>query len=74
MHTPRARSVAGARPSAGHLAADGMEAMFCPPCPASDGQDESLARGTTLHQIVFQFMGTELVHCEFVAEEKLLNA
>lgn len=70
MHTPRARSVAGARPSAGHLAADGMEAMFCPPCPAADGQDESLACGTTL-QIVFQFRGTKLVRCEQIAEEQM---
>ncbi|MBR2837384.1 MAG: hypothetical protein IKE55_01230 [Kiritimatiellae bacterium] len=29
----------------------------------------ALARGTTLHQIVFQFRGTELVRIEHIAEE-----
>ncbi len=31
----------------------------------------TLARGTTLHQIVFQFKGAELVRLEHVAEEKM---
>lgn len=31
----------------------------------------SLAKGTTLHQIVFQFKGTELVRLEQAAEEKI---
>ena len=38
----------------------------------ADRSGPSLARGTTLHQIVFQFRGTELVRCEHVAEEELL--
>ncbi len=31
----------------------------------------SLARGTTLHQLVFQFKGTELIRAEQIAEEKM---
>lgn len=31
----------------------------------------SLARGTTLHQIVFQFKGVELVRAEQTAEESM---
>ena len=31
----------------------------------------SLARGTTLHQVVFQFKGAELVRLEHVAEEAM---
>ena len=37
----------------------------------ADQSVPSLARGTMLHQIVFQFKGTELVRCEHVAEEML---
>ena len=37
----------------------------------ADKSVPSLARGTMLHQIVFQFKGTELVRCEHVAEEML---
>jgi hypothetical protein len=33
----------------------------------------TLARGTTLHQIVFQFKGSELVRIEQVAEEQMLG-
>ena len=32
----------------------------------------SLARGTTLHQIVFQFKGGELFRCEQIAEEQII--
>ena len=31
----------------------------------------TLARGTTLHQIVFQFKGSELVRIEQIAEEAM---
>ena len=31
----------------------------------------TLARGTDLHQLVFQFKGTELVRAEQIAEEKM---
>ncbi len=31
----------------------------------------SLARGTTLHQLVFQFKGAELFRCEQIAEEPM---
>ena len=37
----------------------------------ADKSVPTLARGTTLHQIVFQFKGTELVRCEQVAEEEM---
>ena len=37
----------------------------------ADKSVPALARGTTLHQIVFQFKGTELVRLEQIAEEKL---
>ena len=37
----------------------------------ADKSVPSLARGTMLHQIVFQFKGTELVRCEHIAEEML---
>ena len=31
----------------------------------------SLAKGTTLHQIVYQFKGTELVRAKQIAEERM---
>ena len=31
----------------------------------------SLAKGTTLHQIVYQFKGTELIRAEQIAEEAM---
>ena len=31
----------------------------------------ALARGTTLHQLIFQFKGTELFRCEQIAEEPM---
>ncbi len=37
----------------------------------ADKSVPSLARGTTLHQIVFQFKGTELVRAEQIAEESM---
>ena len=37
----------------------------------ADKSVPSLARGTTLHQIVFQFKGTELVRVDQIAEEAL---
>ncbi len=37
----------------------------------ADKSVPSLARGTTLHQIVFQFKGDELFRCEQIAEEPL---
>ena len=36
-----------------------------------DKSAPTLARGTTLHQIVFQFRGAELVRLEHVAEEAM---
>ena len=37
----------------------------------ADKSVPTLARGTTLHQIVFQFKGSELVRIEQVAEESI---
>ena len=37
----------------------------------ADKSVPSLARGTTLHQIVFQFKGSELVRCEHIVEETM---
>ena len=37
----------------------------------ADKSVPTLARGTTLHQIVFQFKGSELVRIEQVAEEPM---
>jgi len=37
----------------------------------ADSSVPSLARGTTLHQIVYQFKGTELVRAEQIAEEAM---
>ena len=37
----------------------------------ADKSVPALARGTTLHQIVFQFKGTELVRLEQIAEEQM---
>ena len=37
----------------------------------ADKSVPTLARGTTLHQIVFQFKGTELVRLEQIAEEQV---
>ena len=42
-----------------------------PICLFPDKSAPSLSRGTMLHQIVFQFKGTELVRCEHVAEDML---
>ena len=44
---------------------------FCDFCLFPDKSAPSLSRGTMLHQIVFQFKGTELVRCEHVAEDML---
>ena len=38
---------------------------------AADKSVPTLARGTTLHQIVFQFKGSELVRIEQIAEETI---
>ena len=37
----------------------------------ADKSVPSLAKGTTLHQLVFQFKGTELVRADQVAEEQM---
>ena len=37
----------------------------------ADKSVPTLARGTTLHQIVFQFKGVELVRTEQIAEESM---
>ena len=37
----------------------------------ADKSVPALARGTTLHQIVFQFKGSELVRLEQIAEEPM---
>ena len=37
----------------------------------ADKSVPTLARGTTLHQIVFQFKGSELVRLEQIAEEPM---
>ncbi|MBP5319998.1 MAG: PD-(D/E)XK nuclease domain-containing protein, partial [Kiritimatiellae bacterium] len=37
----------------------------------ADPSVPTLARGTTLHQIVFQFKGSELLRIEHIAEETL---
>ena len=37
----------------------------------ADRSVPSLARGTTLHQVVFQFRGDEMVRCEQIAEERM---
>ncbi len=37
----------------------------------ADKSVPSLARGTTLHQIVYQFKGDDLVRCEQIAEERM---
>ena len=37
----------------------------------ADTSVPSLARGTTLHQIVYQFKGTELIRVEQISEEAM---
>ena len=39
----------------------------------ADKSVPTLARGPTLHQIVFQFKGSELVRLEQIAEEAMPN-
>ena len=44
---------------------------FCDFCLFPDKSVPSLAHGTVLHQIVFQFKGVELVRAEQIAEESM---
>lgn len=37
----------------------------------SNSSVPSLAKGTTLHQIVYQFKGSELIRAEQIAEEQM---
>ena len=37
----------------------------------ADKSVPSLAKGTTLHQLVFQFKGVELIRAEQIAEEPM---